>query len=93
MKGSGEEKRLKQGDQRQKKKADGEDGGDGCWRMSSEINTGEICKLSYSNVEDSQREWCLQLAKHPAVTSFCKLTQNPATKTVRADLDSVPYTL
>lgn len=34
------------------KKADGEDGGDGCERMSPKMNTREICKLSYSNVED-----------------------------------------
>lgn len=54
MKGSGEEKRVKKGDQREtEEKADGEDGGDGCQRMSPEMNTREICKLSYSNVEDS----------------------------------------
>lgn len=53
MKGSGEEERVEKGDQRDgKKKADGEDGGDGCKRMSPKMNTREICKLSYSNVED-----------------------------------------
>lgn len=53
MKGSGEEKRVEKGDQGgRKKKADGEDGGDGCERMSPEMNTRGICKLSYSNVED-----------------------------------------
>lgn len=47
-----------------------------------EMNTGEICKLSYSNVEDPH--WALsQLVELPAVTSFCKLTQNPATETFR----------
>lgn len=43
------------------------------------MNPHEICKLSYSNVEDSHRA-VSQLVKHPAVTSFCKLTQNPAMK-------------
>lgn len=42
------------------------------------MNPHEICKLSYSNVEDSHRV-VSQLVKHPAVTS-CKLTQNPAMK-------------
>lgn len=66
----------------EKKKADGEDGGDGCKRMSPKMNTCEICKLSYSNVEDSH--WAVsRLTKHPAVTSFCKLTQNLSTKTAR----------
>lgn len=47
--------------------------------MSPEMNPHEICKLSYSNVEDSHQA-VSQLVKHPAVTSFCKLTQNPAMK-------------
>lgn len=48
----------------------------GCEQMSPKMNTREICKLSYSNVEDPH--WALsQLAKRPAVTSFCKLTQTP----------------
>lgn len=52
MKGFGDKQREKKRDQR-----DGEgkkkDGGDGCQRMSPEMNPHEICKLSYSNVEDS----------------------------------------